>query len=104
MPGILTEACFNKRADARPQDSAGRCEFIVGSYYLFESLLGLAGTLCDSLMLIRDGVVIANGPTDEVLTADNVRQVYGVEVDVIRHPSGHRVVVPVRRTPGAPRA
>jgi iron complex transport system ATP-binding protein len=65
--------------------------------------LGLAGTLCDSLMLIRDGVVIANGPTDEVLTADNVRQVYGVEADVIRHPSGHRVVVPVRRTPGAPR-
>jgi iron complex transport system ATP-binding protein len=65
--------------------------------------LGLAGTLCDSLMLIRDGVVIANGPTDEVLTAGNVRQVYGVEADVIRHPSGHRVVVPVRRTPGAPR-
>jgi unsaturated chondroitin disaccharide hydrolase len=45
VPGILTEACFNKRADARPQDNAGRCEFIVGSYYLFESLLGLAGRL-----------------------------------------------------------
>ena len=43
VPGILTEACFNKRADARPQDAAGRCEFIVGSYYLLESLLGLAG-------------------------------------------------------------
>jgi unsaturated chondroitin disaccharide hydrolase len=45
VPGILTEACFNKRADARPQDAANRCEFIVGSYYLFESLLGLAGRL-----------------------------------------------------------
>jgi unsaturated chondroitin disaccharide hydrolase len=45
VPGILTEACFNKRADARPQDAAQRCEFIVGSYYLFESLLGLAGRL-----------------------------------------------------------
>ena len=65
--------------------------------------LGLAGTLCDSLMLIRDGLVIASGPTDEVLTPDNVRQVYGVEADVIRHPSGHLVVVPVRRTSGAPR-
>jgi unsaturated chondroitin disaccharide hydrolase len=43
--GILTEACFNKRKDARPQDAANRCEFIVGSYYLFESLLGLAGQL-----------------------------------------------------------
>jgi len=44
-PGILTESCFNKRKDARPQDAANRCEFIVGSYYLFESLLGLAGRI-----------------------------------------------------------
>jgi iron complex transport system ATP-binding protein len=65
--------------------------------------LGLAGTLCDSLMLIRDGLVIADGPADDVLTPGNVREVYGVEADVIKHPSGHRVVVPVRRTPGAPR-
>ena len=60
--------------------------------------LGLAGSLCDTLVLIRDGVVVASGPTDEVLTAANVRKVYGVEADVIRHPSGQRVVVPVRRT------
>jgi unsaturated chondroitin disaccharide hydrolase len=45
VPGILTESCFNKRKDARPQDRANRCEFIVGSYYLFESLLGLAGRI-----------------------------------------------------------
>jgi unsaturated chondroitin disaccharide hydrolase len=44
LPGRLTEACFNKR-DARPHDRANRCEFIVGSYYLFESLLVLAGRL-----------------------------------------------------------
>ena len=44
-PGMLTEACFNKRSDARPQDRANRCEFIVGSYYFFESLLGLAGRI-----------------------------------------------------------
>src|SRR5712692_4646937 len=45
VPGMLTEACFNKRTDARPQDRANRCEFIVGSYYLFESLLGLEGRI-----------------------------------------------------------
>ena len=45
IPGILTEACFNKRTDARPHDRANRCEFIVGSYYLLESLLVLAGRL-----------------------------------------------------------
>ena len=65
--------------------------------------LGLAGTLCDSLMLIRDGSVVASGPTDEVLTPDNVRKVYGVEAEIIRHPSGHRVVVPMRRTSGQDR-
>ncbi len=43
--GMLTESCFNKRADARPQDAVHRCEFIVGSYYLFEALLGLAGAI-----------------------------------------------------------
>jgi unsaturated chondroitin disaccharide hydrolase len=50
VPGMLTEACFNKRGDARPQDRANRCEFIVGSYYAFESLLALAGRL-DPLLL-----------------------------------------------------
>jgi unsaturated chondroitin disaccharide hydrolase len=45
VPGMLTEACFNKRPDARAQDRANRCEFIVGSYYLFEGLLGLAGRI-----------------------------------------------------------
>jgi iron complex transport system ATP-binding protein len=64
--------------------------------------LGLAGTLCDSLVLIRDGLVVASGPTERVLTPDNVREVYGVEADVFRHPSGHLVIVPVRRTSGAP--
>jgi iron complex transport system ATP-binding protein len=66
--------------------------------------LGLAGTLCDSLVLIREGTVVANGPTDEVLTPDNVRAVYGVEAEVIRHASGHRIVVPVRRTAERDRA
>ena len=44
-PGMLTEACFNKRSDARGHDRVNRCEFIVGSYYCLESLLILAGRL-----------------------------------------------------------
>jgi unsaturated chondroitin disaccharide hydrolase len=43
--GMLADACFNKRADARAHDRANRCEFIVGSYYFFESLLALAGRI-----------------------------------------------------------
>jgi len=41
--GMLTNACFNKRADARPIDAGENCEFIVGDYYFFESLMTLAG-------------------------------------------------------------
>ena len=44
-PGMLTNACFNKRADARPHDAGTNCEFIVGDYFFFECLLGLAGVV-----------------------------------------------------------
>ena len=42
-PGRLVDSCFNKRADARPQDAVTNAEFIVGSYYLFECLQILSG-------------------------------------------------------------
>lgn len=45
VPGMLTNACFNKRPDARPHDAGTNCEFIVGDYYFFESLLVLAGVV-----------------------------------------------------------
>lgn len=44
-PGMLINACFNKRADARPHDAGTDCEFIVGDYYFFESLMALAGVV-----------------------------------------------------------
>jgi unsaturated chondroitin disaccharide hydrolase len=44
-PGRLVESCFNKRADARPQDAVTNAEFIVGSYYLFECLQMLSGNV-----------------------------------------------------------
>ena len=65
--------------------------------------LGLAGTLCDSLMLVRDGQVVASGATADVLTPHHVGQAFGVDVDVMRHSSGHRMVVPLRRQDGQAR-
>ncbi len=50
VPGMLTQSCFNKRADARPHDAATNCEFIVADYYLFESLLALSGKLDPKLV------------------------------------------------------
>jgi iron complex transport system ATP-binding protein len=65
--------------------------------------IALAGTLCDTLVLLRDGEIVARGATDDVLTPENLERVYGVETEITRHPSGQRVVVPLRRArPTAP--
>lgn len=61
--------------------------------------LNLAATICRELILMRDGRVIAAGPTGDVLTPENVRRLYDVEADVrVHRDTGHITVVPVRRT------
>ncbi len=60
--------------------------------------LNLAAAICRELVMMRDGKVIAAGPTTEVLTPENVQRLYDVEADVQIHPeTGHATVVPVRR-------
>ena len=56
--------------------------------------LNLAASLCDTLVLMRDGRVLAQGPTANVLTAAHVRQLYDVDADVRFHErAGHLTVV-----------
>ncbi len=60
--------------------------------------LNFAAGLCRTLVLLKDGQVLASGATDDVLTPENVRTLYGVEAEVTRHPAtGHITVVPLRR-------
>ena len=60
--------------------------------------LNLAASICDTLVLMRDGRVLSHGPTADVLDADAVRRLYGVEADVQFHErAGHMTVVPVGR-------
>lgn len=60
--------------------------------------LNLAATLCTELVLLKEGRVIAQGPTDAVLTPAHVRDLYGVIADVTTHPrAGHLTVVPIGR-------
>ncbi len=60
--------------------------------------LNLAAALCQRLVLLREGRVLAAGPTDEVLTSSAVRALYDVEAAVERHArSGHLTVVPLGR-------
>jgi iron complex transport system ATP-binding protein len=61
--------------------------------------LNLAASICRDLVLIRDGRLLAAGPTAGVLTPDNIQRLYDVEADVKVHDeTGHVTVVPVRRT------
>lgn len=60
--------------------------------------LNLAASLCESVVLLNQGRVIAQGPTSETLTAGNVRLLYAVEADVQFHArAGHLTVVPLAR-------
>jgi iron complex transport system ATP-binding protein len=62
--------------------------------------LNLAAGLCRDLILLRGGRVIAQGATDDVLTPESVRALYGVDVDVTRHPiAGCLTVTPLARVP-----
>lgn len=58
--------------------------------------LNLAAALCRTLVLLHGGSVVAAGPTDEALTAENVRALYGVNALVQRHPHvDHVTVLPI---------
>jgi ABC-type cobalamin/Fe3+-siderophores transport system ATPase subunit len=60
--------------------------------------LNFAAGLCRTLVLLKEGRVLAAGPTAEVLTAANIRTLYGVEAEVQSHAgAGHLVVVPMHR-------
>jgi iron complex transport system ATP-binding protein len=55
--------------------------------------LNFAAALCRELVLLRDGRVLAQGPTNEVLTARTVRALYDVDADVALHARTHHLTV-----------
>jgi iron complex transport system ATP-binding protein len=60
--------------------------------------LNLAASLCDRLVLMRAGKILAHGATADVLTEASINQLYDVEADVHFHEAaGHLTVVPIRR-------
>ena len=55
--------------------------------------LNLASAYCDHVIVLRDGVVFAAGPTAEIITPRLVRAVYGVRATVLEHPQTGRPMV-----------
>ncbi|AFR48687.1 heme ABC transporter ATP-binding protein [Gordonia sp. KTR9] len=63
--------------------------------------LTLAAAYADRVAVMKDGRLLASGPTSEVMTVDLLSRTYDHPVEVIEH-AGRRVVLPVRAE-GAPR-
>jgi iron complex transport system ATP-binding protein len=57
--------------------------------------LSLAAAYADRIAIVAKGTLVASGPPLEVLTAERVSEVYGLEVEVTIH-DGKPVVVPRR--------
>lgn len=56
-----------------------------------------AARFADDILMLKDGEILAAGPRDDVMTADNMARAYGVEVDIGKSANGEPLVVPVRR-------
>ena len=49
--------------------------------------LNMAAMFCDRLCLMEGGGVVAQGTPEDVLTADRISEVYGIEALIRRHPA-----------------
>ena len=52
--------------------------------------INMAADYCNRLVLLSHGEMVAQGVPEEVLTAENMRKVYGIDVFIDRHPKTGR--------------
>ena len=61
--------------------------------------LNLAALYFDRLVLLKEGRIFTDGTPSEVLTEENIREVFGAWIQVIQHPwmnTPHIVITPRR--------
>jgi iron complex transport system ATP-binding protein len=60
--------------------------------------LNLVAALCERVVLLKQGRVVAHGATEATLTPEHIRLLYEIDADVQFHPlAGHLTVVPIAR-------
>ena len=66
--------------------------------------LNFATSVCDHVVLLRQGCVLAAGPIHKILRPDTVKDLYDVDVVVEQHAvAGHLTITPLaRRATDAP--
>jgi iron complex transport system ATP-binding protein len=65
-----------------------------GSALVVSHDLNLAARVCDRLVVLQEGAIVASGAPEEVMTAELLGDVYGAEVDILTAPGGRPVAVP----------
>lgn len=66
--------------------------------------LQFAWQVCDRVVLLQDGRVLADGPTEQTLTPESLHALYGVRVDRMTHPDGSVSLVPASLVTGRSRS
>ncbi len=67
---LLKQLCIDKKL------------LIVGVFHDFN----LAARYCDSVILLKDGKIVAAGKAAETLTSESIKNVFGIDVIVNKHP------------------
>jgi ferric hydroxamate transport system ATP-binding protein len=49
--------------------------------------VNMAARYCDEIVALHSGKLIARGTPDEIMTSESLGAIYGIDMDVIRHPS-----------------
>ena len=57
--------------------------------------LNLAARYADSLLMLGEGRLVACGPCSNVLSAEVLRETYGIEVEMLRSADGQPIIVPL---------
>lgn len=70
-----------------------RCEECRCSAVVITHDLNLAAAFADEIIMLKDGRIAAKGPPEEVLTTENVSNVFGVDVLLDENPASRKVRV-----------
>jgi len=63
--------------------------------------LNLASRYTDRVLIMKEGKIFGAGSPSDVLTPDNIRSVYDVEVEVVTSSGGNPHIVPIRSVRGS---
>jgi iron complex transport system ATP-binding protein len=75
-------------------ETQNACMLIVAVFHDFN----LAARYCDSIILLKDGKIVAVGEAEDTLTSDNIKKVFNVDTIVKKHPiTGQLHMIPISR-------